>query len=112
MQQITKLTDQSKQRIVIVATDGTLITFNFYYSETQECWNVDVSTASFLLNGIQLVNSPNLLRNYRNIINFGLFVNSTDRLDPQYLNDFASGRVSLYLLSALEVEAFEAGYYT
>jgi len=112
VQEITKLTDQSKQKLTMVATDGNLIDMFFYYSSTQSCWNVDIAWNDFVLNGSQLCNSPNLLRNFKNIIPFGLFVNSTDRLDPQYINDFISGRVAVFLLAQNEVEAVEIGYYS
>jgi len=112
MQLITKLTDESKQNFKMVALDGNLIDFYFYYSSTQECWNVDVAWNDFILRGSQLCNSPNLLRNYKNIIPFGLLCNSLDRFDPAYINDFISGRVSVFLLSQVEVEAIEAGYYS
>ena len=60
------------------------------------------------MNGYKINHGPNILSSYSNVIPFGLMVLLTDDLDPCLINDFTSGRVSLYLMSSAEVAEMEA----
>lgn len=108
MKQIDKLTASSKQKFIIAAETGEDIEIYLQYNPSQESWNISLSYQDFVINGLQLVVGGNILRQYSNVIPFGLAVGSLDGLDPKYITDFVSGRVALILLNEFEIEAIEA----
>lgn len=112
MRQITKLTDDASQRFTLVGENGEDIGFSVRFLSTQQQWVFDVSIGDFVLTGVQLVMSPNLLRGYKNLLNFGIMCQSTDGEDPFYINDFITGRITLFLLTAAEVEQIELNLFT
>lgn len=108
MRLIDRLTTDARQRYTLVAEDGEEIDLLLWYAPSQQGWMMDVTAGSFTVEGVQLVNAPNIMRIYRNFINFGFTITVNDGLDPYYLDDFVSGRVKFYLLTAAEVEQIEA----
>ena len=104
MTQITGLKSSPIQ--VFTAADpntGSPILFTLTYRPRVQSWYADIVFGSFTLHGFRLTKYPNVLQAYRNIIPFGLGIAVTDEIDPFLINDFVSGRVTLYLLLASEV---------
>lgn len=66
-------------------------------------WN----NSQWVENGRRVVTHPNMLRQYQNIIPFGLACLTVNNREPTQIQDFASGASGLYLLSSAEVEEFE-----
>jgi len=109
MTQITGLLASPLQ--VFTAADpntGSPIAFTLTYRPRVQGWFADIVFGSFTLHGFRITKYPNILQAYRNIIPFGLGVAITDDLDPFLINDFTSGRVTLYLLLASEVAEIQA----
>jgi hypothetical protein len=105
------LNNSSRQQINIVGDNGEIIPFLIYFLPTQNGWAFDVEYSDFKLNGAYLTISPNCLRGYRNILPFGISCISTDGYEPQFINDFSDGRVSLFLLNAVEAAQIETEVY-
>ncbi len=108
MYQIKSVTDNAKQRQVLVLPDGTQIQFSIYYVPQQIGWFIrNLTYKTFVLDGIRICNSPNLLHQYRNQIPFGLacFSQYTKR-EPTQQKDFSSSSAKLYVLSAEEVQQY------
>lgn len=101
---IPSITDDAKQQFNIVSEAGETVSFNLYYCPRQIGWFYDISYGNFTANGLRLVVSPNTLNQWINIISFGLACSSTDGFDPYYIDDFTSGRISLYLLDAADIQ--------
>lgn len=80
----------------------------FTYRPRVQSWFADIAFGTFTLNGFRLTRYPNVLQAYKNIIPFGLGVAVTDQFDPFMINDFVSGRVTLYLLLSSEVATIQA----
>jgi hypothetical protein len=116
MIRVNNLTDSANQRAAVVLADGTVATLTFIYRGAIQRWAVDVSYGAFAENGINLCVHPNLLRMYRNFLPIGLAVISRDGGDPFDINDFASGRISVFVLDGTpggsdEVEGVETNVY-
>ena len=80
------------------------------YRDNQRGW---FYTLSYPAKGFQTVNrrlvaSPNFLRAFRNVLPFGMTCKTTDGAEPILLNDFVSGRVSVYVLNTADVAKAEA----
>jgi len=107
MKYINKISSEPIQRMFLTGNPGQRIIFELRYLPTQEIWMADITYRDFVLNGISILNSPNLLRGYKNIIPFGLACLTTDLQDPFSLVDFESGYARLFLLTQDEVLELE-----
>ncbi len=105
---ISNLSDEADQISKVVLDDGSVAAFEFFYRPAIERWMMSVSHPDLVVNLINLCAGPNVLRSWRNVIPFGLACVSTDGADPFYIEDFASGRITLYVLNQAEVAAVEA----
>jgi hypothetical protein len=109
---IDNLTNNPNQTSTVVLSDGTTVEFNFRFMDTASpaFWVFDVvyDTLGFEVNNINLSTHPNILRQWKNILPFGLLVNSSDGLDPLDINDFINGRITLVLLDKTGIAAVEA----
>lgn len=104
---LTNITDDPKQNFVLTGENGEIIPFYLYFCPRQIGWFFNISYGDFTVNGLRLCVGPNALFQWKNIIPFGLCCTSTDGQDPFYLDDFTTGRVSLYLLNQADVIAFD-----
>lgn len=108
MIQLGNLTGSSKQSFFVTTEAGDSIEFYIYYSPTQECWNYSFAFGDFRAEGMRLVTGVNIIRRFKELVPFGIACGSSDGLEPSYLTDFASGRITLFLLNPAEVELYEA----
>ncbi len=111
MKLIEGLTDQSKQSTVLTLTDGSKVLLYLEFRSQQKGWFFDITwnTASIL--GQRLVTSPNVLRQYLNVVPFGIAVVTTDGSEPLTVSDFSEDTVSLYLLEGSDLSDIETQVY-
>lgn len=106
IQQVTAYPLQSQN---LVLTDGTTVTLEINFRPMQLGWFINTLTyGTFVLNGLRITNSPNMLLTFKNQIPFGIACYSTANREPSQQQDFSSGNSKLYILDAVEV----AEYYT
>lgn len=115
MIQITNLTDAPYQLTSVTLSDGTVLSISLQYFPTIQRWMMSLSYPSpaptFVMNGVNLCAAPNILRQWKNVLEFGLSCQTTDGLDPAFIEDFENGRVTLYVLTAAEVAQTETTVY-
>lgn len=107
---IQNLTTAPLQKQTLILPDGSSTTMTIYFVPLQYAWFITSLTyKNFTVNGLRLTVSPNMLRQFKNKIPFGLgcFANNVSR-EPTLQQDFSSGAFSLYILSKAEVDAYEA----
>jgi hypothetical protein len=107
MNTINGLTAQPYQQFSFDTGNGTIASCSMRYSLQQYIWFFSMIYGSLQLNGIALVNSANLLRQWKNVIPFGLAVLSQANRDPSQLEDFSSEFTTLNILSATEIQGYE-----
>ena len=78
------------------------ISFALYFSPRCQSWYFDVTYEGFTAKGLKLVRGMNILSRHINTLPFGLTVSVEDNFEPFLINDFSSGRVSLFLLTHAE----------
>lgn len=108
---IDNISDDSSQKISISLDDGTVVVLTLNYRPAIQRWTVDVvrtDSSEFEVNGLMICVHPNLLRQWRNLIPFGLACTTIDGVDPIDINDFVSGRATLYILGSDNVTAIES----
>ena len=107
MLKITNFTKQPFQTCKLPLETRESVDFKLYFSPTQLSWYFDFSYQDVTCNGNKLVLGVNILRAFKNIIPFGLAVEADQGIEPFKLDDFSTGRVSVYLLNQEDVELIE-----
>ena len=102
MQQVTGISDLPAQVINLTADDGTAATLTMVFRPQQTGWFLDVewngTTPATEINGLRVTNFPNILRQWRNLLTFGIAVVTRDGLEPLAVTDFASGYATMIFL--------------
>lgn len=102
MIQLTTLTNAANQKTSVQLADGSDVTLTFIYRAAVQRWSVNVEHQAISPNGkikgMNLCTHPNALRQWRNNIPFGIAIVSTDQQDPVSLDDFVSGRITVFVL--------------
>lgn len=112
MQKITSITSDSKQRMSLTLEDNQgSVDFVLYYLPTQYSWYYDFTYNNYTSNGNKVVLTPNALRHLRKILPFGFMFQAEGNIEPFQQTDFASGRVSMYLLNSDDVLTIEDNIY-
>jgi hypothetical protein len=109
MFQIENLTDNALQVQTLILEDGTSILMTLYFSQVAQGWFIqNLTYGTFILSGFKVVNSPNLLYQWQNILPFGLacFSINNNAIDPSFVGDFLSGNSSLYILTQAECQQY------
>ena len=107
MNLIQRVTSNPLQTQTLILDDGSSVLFTIYFRPMQYGWFINtLSTTNLTLNGMRIVNSPNMLNQWRNLINFGLACFSDGDREPMLQQDFSSGRSKLYILTAAEVQEY------
>lgn len=107
MNLIQQVTADAFQRQTLVLDDGTTLTMTIRFVPMQLGWFItSLVYGAFVLNGLRITNSPNMLHQFRNQIPFGLACLSTANREPSLQEDFSSGASKLYILTSTEVAAY------
>lgn len=108
MFQIQNLTNNSRQKQTLFLPDGTFILIEIYFIEMQQGWFItSLQYGDFSVSGLRICNSPNLLRQFKNQIPFGLACFSTAEREPSLVDDFLSSNSQLFILTESEVQEYE-----
>lgn len=107
MTRIDNLGIEANQITKVILPDGSIVVINLIYFPAIQRWIMNVARDTFSVNGINICLNPNIMRQWKNVIPFGIFCDSVDGVDPIYIDDFFNGRVQLYMLNASDVVAVE-----
>lgn len=107
MQIITSITSSANQRMQLVLENNETVDFHIYYSARMLAWYYDFTYKDITCNGSKVVLTPNSLRQFKKILPFGFMFSASSYIEPFKLNDFSSGRVTMSLLNADEVQQVE-----
>lgn len=107
MLKITTITDSPYQTLVLKLESGQPLQFVLRYSYQQQGWYYSFTYGSYVVNNRRMVNSPNMIRQLKNIVPFGLACLMTDLYEPVFIEDFANGRATLYTLNPDDVTLVE-----
>lgn len=118
MNLINGLTNAANQTINVTLEDGSTFTFNLYFRPQQNGWFYDVVWPGssvipipFTSHNRRLVTSPNILRQFRELIDFGILVATPDNSDPNLQTAFVDGSTIVTLLNAADVAAMETNFF-
>jgi hypothetical protein len=104
---IQQVTIDPLQKQVLVLDDGTTVSLELYFRPRQLGWFInELVYGNFILRGVRVTNSPNILNQWRHLIPFGLSCFSADNREPSLLEDFSSSASKLYILTQAEVAEY------
>lgn len=102
---ITQVTNAPLQNMNLILPNSTVVSVTLYFVPQQYGWFfTNITYNSFVLNGMRVVNSPNMLLQFQNQIPFGLACYSTNNREPSLQEDFLSGASNLYLLDQTDMQ--------
>ncbi len=106
---IQQVTSSPLQQQSVILPDGSTLTYTLAFVPLQYGWFFrSLTWGSWQQGSLRVVNSPNLLYQWRNLLPFGLACYSTANREPTQQQDFSSGASVLYILTAAEVAAYTA----
>ena len=112
MKQIQGLTSQPKQQFTIPLTDGSRVSAYLEYRAQQTGWFLDLTWQDWTLNGLRVTASPNILRQWQNVIPFGLSVLTSGNVEPLNLPDFSTATAVMMLLEGPDITLVNSLVYT
>ena len=108
MLKVTTITDSPYQTMILQLENGQPLQFTIQYSYTQQGWYYSFTYQGYSVNNKRIINSSTMLRQIKNIVPFGLACLLTDTYEPVFINDFSSGRATLYTLNPTDVALAES----
>lgn len=108
MRIIKHITNAPKQELSILLDDGTSFLIEVHYMPLQQGWFiVRLEYKEFILRGLRICNSPNLLHQFKNILPFGLGCISSEKREPMLQFDFSEENSKLLVLTEEEVDQYQ-----
>ncbi len=105
---IKEITEDPRQKHTLILPDGSQFAMSLEFKPLQLGWFVTNFTyGDFIINNFRIVTLPNMLRQWKNRLRFGLGCFTNDTSEPTQIQDFSSGRAKLYVLTAEEVDQYE-----
>ena len=114
MVSIDNLSDAADQTTTLQIYDGTNGQLELIYMGSTQRWIFNFTHPDFpdgSINGQMLCVHPNILRQFKNFLSFGMSCVSNDGTDPVNIEDFANGKITLYILNATEVQTVEQTFF-
>lgn len=108
MNKINQVTNDTRQRQTVPLDDGSTFEIAIYFMPMQYGWFIEeLIYGDFKITCMRIVNSPNILHQFKNQLPFGLACISNEDREPALQDDFSSGASSLFVLSSTEVKEYE-----
>lgn len=107
MREIT-LSDDAKQHLSAILDGYSAVSIYVEYKPQQYGWFLDLSWGSFSVNSLRLTTSPNILRQFKNILPFGIGVSGVGGAEPVNITDWSTGTCGFYILDSVDVANMEA----
>lgn len=104
---ITGISDDPKQNLNLILYNGKTLLLNLEFKSMQLGWFGSLVYGDVTINNFRIMTSPNMLRQFKNIIPFGLSCLVNGNQEPMLKQDFLSKRASLYILNENEVDTIE-----
>lgn len=111
MKEITEFTTSTYQTCKLPLETRENVDFSLRFAPSQNSWYFDFSYNDIISNGNKLCLGFNILRTFKDRIPFGLMVLADHDIEPYKIDDFAEGRVKIYVLNQDEVDEIESVVY-
>lgn len=110
MNKLTGIRATGTQTFQTLTEDGDTISITLRFLPAAQYWEMDVTYGDFEVLGHRLVTALNLFYKFKELIPFGILIDTIDGGDPFIIDDFTSGRCTMAILTADEVADTETAY--
>jgi hypothetical protein len=110
MKLVEGLTSDPKQTIFLAIEGYDKAILSLEYKPNQYGWFYSLSWGTFTVDNIRVARDQNILRQFKNLIPFGIAIITVNGVDPVLPDEFLSN-TSVYILTSDEVKIIEAAYY-
>ncbi len=112
MKIISEISSDPKQVLDVVTEDNQIFELKLEFSDQQQGWFYSINfDDTVIINGSRIITGPNILRAFKEILPFGIAIGTNDKTEPFLIDDFTSERVTMFLLTAEEVDQVESDFY-
>ena len=108
---LANVSNDYKQKFQLLTEDNKSFLFKLEFIENQQSWFFSLTYNNLSINNKRLITSPNFLRQFQNILPFGMSCITDDGSEPFEIDDFSKERVKLYILTSGEVQTMETSVY-
>lgn len=105
MKFVNSITSDYRQNMDIALENGEQFNLNLYFSHRNLSWFCDINYKNKIINGIKITTNINILNKWKNILPFGILIDSDYDLDPYSIDDFTNGFIMLYILNDAEIKS-------
>ena len=107
---MTSFTSAPKQFYQLVLDNNETADFHIRYMPRMLSWYFDISYKNTNINNVKIVLHPNILRQFRNKLPFGLmfYTENGSPVEPFQITDFKTGRVKMGILNEEEIIQVES----
>jgi len=112
MTTISGLSSQPKQTFSFVLDDGSQVSCYIEYRPQQRGWFANFAWQDWAVYGLRLTAAPNILKQWQNLIPFGLALLTTGNVEPLNPTDFADLTARLIVLNAADVASVNEVTYS
>lgn len=112
MQIVTSLTNEPNQLHTLILENNDTADLRLYYFARMQSWYIDLEYGEKVIKGLKVVLSPNLLRQFRKVLPFGLsFFADNSYVEPFEIEAFSSNRVQMGIINKEEIQDIEENIY-
>jgi len=104
---INGIISTGSQVLTLSGTNG-IIRLTLNYKPAIQMWFMDINYNNKIINGIKICLSTNILRQWKNYLDFRIMIKGNE--EPMFINDFSSGKISIWILDSSEVQVIEDYY--
>jgi len=107
MLRLNEITDEAKQKRTVILPSGETFILQIDYLPQQYGWIIrELIYEEVTIRNLRIVNSLNLLHQFRNLLPFGIACISDDDIEPYHAENFLLEASKLYVLTEEEVEQY------
>lgn len=111
MQEVTNISSATRQRMQIILDNGDTVDFRLRFCPRMEAWYFSFEYNELVCNDLKVCIHPNILRQFRRLIPFGIAFISEFQVEPFQTESFSSGACNMYILDKEEVQEIEEEFY-
>ena len=111
MKKIVNISNKPKQHISLKTDSGENVDFYLEYKPRVESWFLSFKYKEIEANNLTVCLHPNILRQFRKNIDFGIGFMSDSKVEPFSIDDFKLNKCQMILLSPDDVNNIESNIY-
>lgn len=111
MKKVVNITNNPKQTVILQTENGEDIDLYLEFKPRVQSWFFSFKYNELESKNLQVCIHPNILRQFKRNINWGLGFASTNSAEPFSVDSFSTGRCELFLLNEEDVLNIERNIY-